>query len=61
MEGKQMKTNTYVRTPRGELKLVDLSVEEAKRAGYGVHHYFKEFVIMTKNNIGIAVKNEASF
>ncbi len=46
----------FVRTPRGEFELYNMNEKEAKKYGYGVHHYFKNFAIMTKNNKAIAVR-----
>lgn len=51
-----MKLNIYVRTPRGEFKFFNITESEAKKQGYGLHHYFKNFAIVVKNNQAIAVK-----
>lgn len=57
-----MTSNTYVRTPRGEFKFINnLTEQEAKKLGYGLHHYFNEFAIMTKCNSAIAVKKESLY
>lgn len=59
--GSQIEKCKYVRTPRGEFKLSEMTESEAKAKGYRVQHWSGNYVVMTKNNIAIAVKKEATF
>ena len=45
-----------VRTPRGEFDLVDMTEEELRKQGYGLHHIDGEIKVFTKNNRAVAIK-----
>lgn len=47
----------FISTPRGTFKVSDLTMEEARAKGYAIHHWHGDYIIMTKNNQAIAVKN----